>query len=595
MKRMGAVLLAAVCLVSAMGGAWAEGFAPYGAVIANPQVADRLNVRQAPDAASASLGRFYSGTPVQVLRETRDKNGTVWAYIQVGDGAWEDAATVRGYVRKEYLMLKNRNYGAPQWFVSAEPANGHIAFRSAPQGGAPAVGALQNAVWVLGDVGDDWRYVMSREGEGHGYVRTQQLKNKTVEIPVAYLTPSDGAEGVALYADKDLERQAGFFYAGAPVRVVDFNRAGWARVQSYGTLCTRAEAGEGFVEGYVKASELTVFIQPWEVLRRTKTGYALRDISLPRSLGVIPQGAAVTVVGEYGGKYQACYSALGSAVDFCLLTDRESLRISDGASVPEGPAPLGYAYLPIPRDAEGYPEGFRQYYAPGGEWEQQGFSSVCQVLSELADDWLQVRQLPENSFFVKREAGTEIVWMDGLEPASGGKGPGAWTAGEEDAGLWVFTGDHAALRLKKAGSEREESYAVGEDGKNASYTVYIPAGTGVTLEGEGVMTPFRRESAPILLGRNARDIREDQPIFSGTGQFFCDGQIQTCHNYYDFRIRPVPGSTDSWFRIGSLFESPQEMQGGANEEDGEYAYVSLLPGDMIELHDCELYVFFGNG
>ena len=595
MKRIAAVLLAALSLVFTVQGAWAEEFAPYGAVIANPQVADRLNVRKAPDAASASLGRFYSGTPVQVLRETQDKNGNVWAYIQVGDGAWDDAATVRGYVRREYLMPKNRNYGAPQWFVSAEPVNGHISLRSAPQSDAPAVGTLQNAVWVLGDVGDDWRYVMSRKGEGHGYVRTRQLKNKTVEIPNAFLTPSDGADGVALYADKELKRQTGFFYAGAPVRVVDFTRAGRVRVQSSGTLRARTEEGDDFVEGYVKASELTVFIQPWEVVLRTKTGYVLREISLPRSFGAIPQGAAVTVVGEYGGKYQVRYSTLGSAVDLCLLTDKENLRLSDLPGVTEGPAPLGYAYLPIPRDPEGYLEGFRQYYAPGGESEQQGFSSVCQVLSELADDWLQVRQFPENSFFVKREEGVKIVWTDGLEPASGEKSPGAWTAEKEEAGLWMFSGDHAVLRLKKAGSEDGESYAVGEDEKNASYTVYIPAGTKVTLEGEGVMIPFRRESAPILLGQNAQDIREDQPIFSGTGQFFCDGQIQTCHNYYDFRLRPVPGSTDSWFRIGNLFESPQEMQGGANEEDGEYAYVSLLPGDMIELHDCELYVFFGNG
>jgi len=41
----------------------------YQAVVANPNAADRLNLREKPDTDSKTLGRFYSGTPVTVHSE----------------------------------------------------------------------------------------------------------------------------------------------------------------------------------------------------------------------------------------------------------------------------------------------------------------------------------------------------------------------------------------------------------------------------------------------------------------------------------------------------------------------------------------------
>ena len=252
MKKIMAGLLALICLAGMTGASSAENAPVYQAVIANPDVADRLNIRTEPSVQAETLGRFYSGTPVTVLKETEGSDGEIWAYVQVGNPGW-DSAVVRGYAMKKYLMEKNRNYGAPELFVTAEPAAGRTALRLQPQNKAETGAAVSDTVYVLGDIGDDWRYVMDQGRAAHGYVRTSQLKNKTVSIQDAYLTASDGGDRVTVYADKEMTDAIASLYSGAPVRVTDLNRAGWARVECCGTLYSRTDqSDEAAVTGYVK-------------------------------------------------------------------------------------------------------------------------------------------------------------------------------------------------------------------------------------------------------------------------------------------------------------------------------------------------------
>lgn len=66
------------------------------AVVNNPDPADRLHLRTEPDKASRSLGKFYNGTPVQVL----DKSGS-WTKVQIGFGP-----TARtGWMMTKYLAF----------------------------------------------------------------------------------------------------------------------------------------------------------------------------------------------------------------------------------------------------------------------------------------------------------------------------------------------------------------------------------------------------------------------------------------------------------------------------------------------------------
>ena len=63
------------------------------ALVNNPNPADRLHLRAAADKAAASLGRFYNGTPVKVLKEKGD-----WCQVQIGTG-------LTGWMMKKYLAF----------------------------------------------------------------------------------------------------------------------------------------------------------------------------------------------------------------------------------------------------------------------------------------------------------------------------------------------------------------------------------------------------------------------------------------------------------------------------------------------------------
>ena len=82
MRRLISMLLAILCLAMAFccpGVAEETPDEGWAAVVANPRVTDRLNLRAAPSVTAQTLGRFYSGTPVTVL------DG---AAAKTSDGQW---------------------------------------------------------------------------------------------------------------------------------------------------------------------------------------------------------------------------------------------------------------------------------------------------------------------------------------------------------------------------------------------------------------------------------------------------------------------------------------------------------------------------
>lgn len=65
------------------------------AVVDNPNPADRLHLRASPQKSAASLGKFYNGTPVQVLENLGE-----WCHVRIGlDGNLE------GYMMTRYLAF----------------------------------------------------------------------------------------------------------------------------------------------------------------------------------------------------------------------------------------------------------------------------------------------------------------------------------------------------------------------------------------------------------------------------------------------------------------------------------------------------------
>ncbi|MBQ9265301.1 MAG: SH3 domain-containing protein [Clostridia bacterium] len=600
MKKLLAMMLALCCLAALMGGAGAaeeKALMPYNAVIANPKVADRLNLRDKPDKKANSLARLYSGTPVTVLDEIQDeKTGDAWAHVQV-DQTRRESASLSGYVLKEYLMRKNRNYGAPELFVTADPVSGRVPLRDKPGNSGTQLTFVSDTVYVLGDVGDDWRYV--RYNGVYGYVRTNQLTRKTTNIWEAFLCPANGGDKVTLFDDKELKNEKGFLYAGTNVRVRDYTRDGWALVENYGAF-SNSELTVS-LQGYVRQEDLTVFVQPWAVERRIPTAYALADFTLPHPFETtVPKGAALGVLGEIGGQYWALYAMAGSPEYIYGLVDKTKVHVTDLAGFRKGAQRRGYALLPRETDEDGYAVGTTVYTAPG-EAEHETYLRRAQLLAQLENSWLQVRQQGYPSFFVP-EAGVQIIEEEDLwvrEAAE--KTPGAWTAEEQDAGLWLLTvqnGETAKLTLEHEVLEKDETYDVtARQGETVTYTVYIPVGTDVHWTGGGTLTPASRESLPVVSTlQSVAEAQESDALFSGSGRFLCDHQLASDYDYFGYWVKPIDGAEDAWAKVSSLFSTGEDDFTLITDfDDEDRATLELEPGTFIELHNCSLFPNFGNG
>ena len=138
-------------------------------VVNNPVPTDRLRLRDAP--GGATLGRYYNGTPVQVL----DDQGE-WAHVRVGD--------TEGYMMTAYLAAGNQGVivegvqlalrvdipggGAPI-YARPDTASAQV-LRVDSLSHSPAGGQL-----LCGDAKDDWYHVLLlREGIS-GYIQDEYL------------------------------------------------------------------------------------------------------------------------------------------------------------------------------------------------------------------------------------------------------------------------------------------------------------------------------------------------------------------------------------------------------------------------------------
>ena len=586
MKKLLSMLLILCCLMNgAVLAEEKEAFAPYEAVIANPGIADRLNIREKPDRDAASLGRFYSGTPVTVLDEVTDGHGDVWAKVQVCYAEWNEAV-VQGYALREYLMPKNRNYGAPELFVTADPVDGRVMLLDAP--GGSQIAAANGPVFVLGDVGDDWRFVQMKDRFDHGYVRTSQLKNRQVLVPEACLQSDSGV--IPVYESKDLKKEIARMYPGAPVRITDWHRDGWVKIENE------------WVGGYVKEENALVFVQPWNVPYGTKTAYLKEAVSLTQPAAFpLPKGAAVAVEGEINGRCMVHFGSLAAAgynatERFAGLIDKDKLDVTDLPGQINGAGLLGYGLMQLKQDEEGYAEGSLVYPTP--EWVNEGYAEWMDLVQVTAvtDDFVQVRYPGNSGAFVKREDVAAIIfdrdlWIGDDQE----KQPGEWTAGS--SGLWELTAEEGkSASLTVVYPAGEETWTA-QDG---SCAVYIPEGARAKLTEGGVLRSMNRRDMPVILDQDqAGAPLESECLFAGSGRFLCGVQLASQYNYFSYKVLPVEGEEECWFALGNLFYGEQDridVPAGLTED--EYAdswSLDVFPGDFLELHNCRLYVNYGNG
>lgn len=128
------------------------------AVVNNPDPQDRLHLREKPDRSSASLGKFYTGTPVQVLQRKGD-----WARIRLGH--------LEGWMMRAYLAEGRRMAGIKPAFLdwSQKEDRSRVHYFSHPDTRNPALPA---EVWtgnhndpIIGVFEEDWLILMNDAGD----------------------------------------------------------------------------------------------------------------------------------------------------------------------------------------------------------------------------------------------------------------------------------------------------------------------------------------------------------------------------------------------------------------------------------------------
>lgn len=161
MKKLLCVLF---CLVLLPMPGLADDFTAY----VDGKTSDRVHLRAKASTQSASLGLFFTGTPVVCYSSLAD----TWAQVKIG------AQT--GYMMTEYL--KTEDYGVFEMVgtVINIKATTALKVRKTPAADATAVCTVKlgETVQVLGETKDKWCYI--RAGEHCGYVKTQYLTQEAV-------------------------------------------------------------------------------------------------------------------------------------------------------------------------------------------------------------------------------------------------------------------------------------------------------------------------------------------------------------------------------------------------------------------------------
>ena len=141
------------------------------AMVKSDKPTDRLHLRTAPSTDAASMGRYYSGTPVQILKDQGE-----WAKVSV--------AGIQGYMMKKFLAFGQDMLSVERWLKTAnkeiieEDLKKGINVYAHPDTHSAIVGMLEphNAgfgyPFIIATVGEDWYHILCDDGLS-GYVEAR--------------------------------------------------------------------------------------------------------------------------------------------------------------------------------------------------------------------------------------------------------------------------------------------------------------------------------------------------------------------------------------------------------------------------------------
>lgn len=138
------------------------------AVVSNPNPADRLHLRTGPKKSDASCGKFYNGTPVQVLEVRGD-----WAHVRIGLDSNLD-----GWMMKKYLAFGSDGNNIEPAFPQLYPIEDYeITDAQPPLKNAPygvVCGYVKRDYQIIGVYGEEFFILLNRDGST-GYAPQDQF------------------------------------------------------------------------------------------------------------------------------------------------------------------------------------------------------------------------------------------------------------------------------------------------------------------------------------------------------------------------------------------------------------------------------------
>ena len=288
--------------------------------VANIQEGYRLNLREEPAYSAASLGKYYTGTPVILTGQV--ENGYAQVLL---------ASSVLGWMDLRYLTTDALSFVPETPMVTIANLNGGV-LRSGPDASSSRIARCGYGmpVTVLGICANGWYHVIVDELTGY---MSETVLSGT--FPYGYGMDSDNPDRESVKTDQESvfyintrttggvlnlrsaasfsSRSLGKFYTGTALTVISYTRTGWAYVRI------------GQTEGYVDADYLTS-TQPTQcgvqlVIRNSRAnGLNLRSIPSTGGeiLDFLPNYTSVTVLGELSDGW--CYVLYEDTLGYMLGT-----------------------------------------------------------------------------------------------------------------------------------------------------------------------------------------------------------------------------------------------------------------------------------
>ena len=129
----------------------------------NPNPDDRLHLRELPKKDSRSLGKYYNGTPLQVL--SRDGE---WTQVRIGQQV--------GYMMTKYLLFGDRINTQPSALTMKTNVNPttEILWDGAAVPERITDYEVQGLL-IVGVIGDEWYLVWNPDTDRYGRIRQTEL------------------------------------------------------------------------------------------------------------------------------------------------------------------------------------------------------------------------------------------------------------------------------------------------------------------------------------------------------------------------------------------------------------------------------------